>query len=83
MKDAFDKSVKMEQAEETDQIVVAKKTEELSLEEESGLVDEVTVNSLLSEQLPELKVGDFCITRFSEDDVWYNAQVFEFINSKL
>ena len=83
VEDSFGNTGKLEQAEETDKIVVVKKTEELSLQEKSGLADEVAVHSLLSEQLPELKVGDFCIARFSEDDVWYNAQVFEFINCKL
>ena len=79
VKDAFEKSVKMEQAKETDQIVDAKIAKEFSLEEKSEQIDEVAVQGLLSEPLPELKVGDFCIARFSEDDVWYNGQVFELI----
>ena len=79
VKDAFEKSVEMEQAEETDKIVDAKIVKELPLEEKSEQNDEVSVHGLLSEQLPELKVGDFCIARFSEDDVWYNGQVFELI----
>ena len=79
VKDAFEKSVEMEQAEETDKIIDAKIVEELSLEEKSEQINEVAVHGLLSEQLPELKVGDFCIARFSEDDVWYNGQVFELI----
>ena len=79
VKDAFEKSVEMEQAEETDKIVDAKIVEELSLEEKSEQIDEVAVDGLLIEQLPELKVGDFCIARFSEDDVWCNGQVFELI----
>ena len=79
VKDAFEKSVEMEQAEETDKIVDAKIVKELPLEEKSEQNDEVSVHGLLSEQLPELKVGDFCIARFSEDDVWYNGQVLELI----
>ena len=79
VKDAFEKSVKMEQAKETDQIVDAKIAKEFSLEEKLEQIDEVAVQGLLSEPLPELKVGDFCIARFSEDDVWYNGQVFELI----
>ena len=74
---SFENTVKLEQAEETDKIVDAKIAKEFSLEEKSEQIDEVAVQGLLSEQLPELKVGDFCIARFSEDDVWYNGQVFE------
>ena len=79
VKNVFEKSVKMEKAEETDKTVDAKIVKELSIEEKSEQIDEVSVHGSLSEQLPELKVGDFCIARFSEDDVWYNGQVFELI----
>ena len=79
VKDAFEKSVKMGKAEETDKTVDAKIVKELSLDEKSEQIEEVAVHGLFSEQLPELKVGDFCFARFSEDDVWYNGQVFELI----
>ena len=47
VKDAFEKSVEMEQAEETDKIIDAKIVEELSLEEKSEQINEVAVHGLL------------------------------------
>ena len=51
VKNVFEKSVKMEKAEETDKTVDAKIVKELSLDEKSEQIEEVAVHGLFSEQL--------------------------------
>merc|ERR1719219_1346349 len=72
-----EKNVKSDYAEEAEAV---EKVEEVA-EEVKHIVKPVgNIQALPSTtQLVELKIDDFCVARFSEDNVWYNAQVLEVV----
>jgi len=76
-----EKYVKSEFAEEVravDDVEAVKKVEVVKEVEHN---DDADVQALPRSHLVDLNVDDFCVACFSEDNIWYNAQVLEVVGA--